>query len=361
MYGLGTMPRISPKIEITQEDKATLLNRANSRTLPKQDVDRAKMILDSDVGKPVKQIAQELNTYPNKVIYWRQRYVKKGLKGLHDNPRSGRPSKHGKTFRNSVLKLLGESPPKGLATWDGPAVAKELDAPVDAVWKILRKEGINLQRQRSWCISTDKNFASKAADIVGLYLDPPLNAIVLCVDEKPSIQALERKTGYIKTDSGKVVRAYKSTYKRHGTLNLFAALEVSTGKIQGKVTQEKKRTDFQVFMDEIVDEYSSDQEIHVVLDNYCTHKKNEEWLARNKNIHFHFTPTSASWLNQVEIWFGIFSRKALRGASFTSPKALRQRIEDFIERYNPDSKPFKWRKREVKGAQLKDNVENLII
>ncbi len=355
------MPRITPKIEIMQEDKAALLNRANSRTLPKQDVDRAKMILDSKEGKPVKQIAQELNTYPNKVIYWRQRYVEKGLKGLYDNPRSGRPPKYGETFRNSVLKLLGKPPPKGLATWDGPAVAEELDAPVDAVWKVLRKEGINLKRQRSWCISTDKNFASKAADIVGLYLDPPLNAIVLCVDEKPSIQALERKTGYIKTDSGKVVRAYKSTYKRHGTLNLFAALEVSTGKIQGKVTQEKKRTDFQVFMDEIVDEYSPDQEIHVVLDNYCTHKKNEEWLARNKNVHFHFTPTSASWLNQVEIWFGIFSRKALRGASFTSPQALRQRIEDFIERYNPDSKPFKWRKREVKGAQIKDNIDNLII
>ncbi len=361
MYNLGIMPRITPKIEIMQEDKAALLNRANSRTFPKQDVDRAKMILDSEDGKPVKQIAQELNTYPNKVIYWRQRYVEKGLKGLHDNSRSGRPPKYGETFRNSVLKLLGEPPPKGLATWDGPAVAKELDAPVDAVWKVLRKEGINLQRQRSWCISTDKNFASKAADIVGLYLAPPLNAIVLCVDEKPSIQALERKTGYIKTDSRKVVRAYKSTYKRHGTLNLFAALEVSTGKIQGKVTQEKKRTDFQVFMDEIVDQYSPDQEIHVVLDNYCTHKKNEEWLARNKNVHFHFTPTSASWLNQVEIWFGIFSRKALRGASFTSPQALRQRIEDFIEIYNPDSKPFKWRKREVKGAQIKDNIENLII
>ena len=196
---------------------------------------------------------------------------------------------------------------------------------------------------------------------MGLYLAPPVNAIVLCVDEKPSIQALERKTGYIKTESGKVIRAYQSTYKRHGTLNLFAALEVATGKIQGKVTQEKKRTDFQAFMDELVTEYSSDQEIHVVLDNYGTHKKNNEWLAQNPNVHFHFTPTSASWLNQVEIWFGIFSRKALRGASFASPQQLRERIEDFIARYNPTSKPFKWRKREVKGAQLKDNIGNLII
>jgi transposase len=360
MYPLGVMPRKAPRTRIPQEDKAILLTRASSRTLPKQTVDRAKMILDSEAGKPVKLIAQELNTYPNKIIYWRQRYVEKGLEGLNDTPRSGRPAIYGKAFRNSVLELLKRPPPKGLAAWDGPELAKELNVPVDAIWKVLRREGINLQRRRSWCISTDKNFASKAADIVGLYLDPPLNAIVLCVDEKPSIQALERKTGFIKTNSGKVVRAYKSTYKRHGTLNLFAALEVSTGKIQGKVTKEKKRIDFQDFMDGIVAEYSPDQELHVILDNYSTHKKNEEWLTRNRNVHFHFTPTSASWLNQVEIWFGIFSRKALRGASFTSPQELRQRIEDFIERYNPDSKPFKWRKREVKGAQIKDTIDNLI-
>ena len=306
------MPRRAPRIEVSQEDKIILSNRANSRIMPKQMVDRAKMILDSETGKPVNQIAQELNTYPNKVIYWRQKYVENGMAGLRDNPRSGRPKKYGGNFRNDLLKVLSKPPPKGLAIWDGPAAAKVLGAPVDAVWKVLR------------------------------------------------IQALERKTGYIKTDSGQVIRAYKSTYKRHGTLNLFAALEVATGKIQGKVTQEKKRTDFQAFMDEIVDEYASDQEIHVVLDNYCTHKKKDEWLARNKNVHFHFTPTSASWLNQVEIWFGIFSRKALRGASFTSPQKLRRRIKDFIERYNPDSKPFKWRKRDVKGAQLKHNIVNLI-
>jgi transposase len=355
------MPRRTPKIQIDKEDTVTLLARASSRTLPKQTVDRAKMILDSGLGKPVKQIAQELNTYPNKIIFWRQKYIEQGLEGLNDKPRAGRPAIYDEAFRDSVLKLLGKSPPKGLSVWDGTELAKELNVKTDAVWKILRKEGINLQRQRSWCISTDKEFASKAADIVGLYLAPPLNAIVLCVDEKPSIQALERKTGFIKTDSGKIVRAYKSTYKRHGTLNLFAALEVSTGNIQGKVTEAKKRIDFQKFMDEVVAEYSSDQELHVILDNYCTHKKNEEWLAQNNNVYFHYTPTSASWLNQVEIWFGIFSRKALRGASFTNPQELRQRIEDYIKRYNPDSKPFKWRKREVKGAQIKDNIENLTI
>jgi transposase len=224
------MPRKTPKIEITPEDKAILLRWAASRTLPRQTVDRAKMILGSEAGIPVKQIAKESNTYPNKVIYWRQRYIEFGLEGLQDKPRSGRPTKYDKAFRNKVLKLLKEPPPKGLATWDGPSLSKELDVPVDAVWKVLRKEGINLQRQRSWCISTDNNFASKAADIVGLYLDPPLNAVVLCVDEKPSIQALERKTGFIKTDSGKVIRAYRSTYKRHGTLNLLLLLRSQQGQ-----------------------------------------------------------------------------------------------------------------------------------
>lgn len=358
---LGIMPRKTPKTKIRTEDSEILSRWIKSRTLPKQTVDRAKMILDSAEGKQVQQIANELQTYPNKIIYWRKRYIEYGLKGLQDKPRSGRPAIYDDKFRNKILKLLGKSPPKGLASWDGPALAKKLNAPVDAVWKILRNEGINLQRQRSWCISTDKDFAGKAADIVGLYLAPPINAIVLCIDEKPSIQALERKTGYIMTDNGRVVRAYRSTYKRHGTLNLFASLEVSTGKIIGKVTETKKRDDFQKFMSDVVAEYSSDQQLHVILDNYCTHKKNEEWLAQNRNVHFHYTPTSASWLNQVEIWFSIFSRKALRGASFASPSELRQRIEDFIERYNPDSKPFKWRKREVIGSQLKDTIENLIV
>ena len=231
------MPRTAPHIAISPEDKRTLRNRTKSRTLPKQTVDRATMILESAAGKPVTQIAQVLSTYPNTVIYWRQRYVANGLAGLQAQPRSGRPPKYGEErFRTDLLKVLGKPPPQGLALWDGPALAEALEVPVDAVWKVFRKEGLNLQRHRSWCISTEAHFASKAADIVGLYLAPPVNAIVLCVVEKPSMQALDRKTGYIKTESGKVIRAYQSTSTRHGTLNRFAALEVATGKIQGNVT-----------------------------------------------------------------------------------------------------------------------------
>lgn len=203
-------------------------------------------------------------------------------------------------------------------------MAQALGIKADKVWEVLRAEGICLARQRSWCASTDVNFAAKAADIVGLYLNPPFNALVLSVDEKPSIQALTRPAGYVKTSDGKVVQGFKSTYKRHGTLNLFAALEVASGVVHAETTETKKREDFQRFMDQLLAELPQDKDIHVILDNYCTHKKNEPWLARyEKRVIFHFTPTSASWLNMVEIFFGILSRKALRGASFPSKEALR--------------------------------------
>jgi transposase len=278
---------------------------------------------------------------------------------LRDAPRPGAQRRYDDAFRKRILAVLEESPPAGQATWDGPAVARAVGGSVHAVWRVLRKEGICLQRQRSWCMSTDPQFVPKAADIVGLYLNPPEKALVICVDEKPSIQALERKTGYVETTSGKIVRAYRSTYKRHGTLNLFAALEVATGQVSTAFTELKRREDFLQFMDQVVAETAPEMELHVILDNYSTHKKCDAWLAAHPNVHFHFTPTSASWLNQVEIWFGILSRKALRGLSSKSTVELRQAIEAFIAAYAPNAKPFKWRKREVKGSQLRNTIVNL--
>ena len=266
---------------------------------------------------------------------------------------------YGEDFRNRVLALLEQPPPWGQASWDGPAVAATLQGSVHAVWRVLRQQGICLQRQRSWCVSTDKEFAAKAADMVGLYLNPPEKAMVISVEEKPSIQALERKTGYVETDNGKIVRAYKSTYKRHGTLNLFAALRVATAEVKPAITQGKRREEFLQFMDQIVEETLPEQELHVILDNYCTHKKCDAWLAQHPNVHFHFTPTSASWLNQVEIWFGILSRKALGSLSAKSTGELRQAMEAFIAAYGKHAKPFKWRKREVKGSQLRNTIVNL--
>jgi transposase len=214
-------------------------------------------------------------------------------------------------------------------------------------------------------VSTDPQFAAKAADIVGLYLAPPQKALVLSVDEKPSIQALSRATGYVRTSSGKIVRGLKSTYRRNGTLNLFAALDVATGIVRNqttatKTTATKTRADFQAFMDEVVADVPADREIHVILDNYCTHKNNDALLKAHPKVTFHFTPTSASWLNQVEIWFGILTRKALKDASFDSKEALAKAIHDFCEAWHENAHPFVWRKREVKGAQLRNTIGNLL-
>jgi len=313
---------------------------AGTKPLPMKDPDRADGGGDDQPGR-------------------RQRFAARGIAGLHDQPRPGKKPKYGEDLRRRILRQLELPAPAGLAGWDGGTVALALGVSDAAVWRVLRQEGIQLRRHRSWCVSTDPQFAAKAADIIGLYLDPPANALVLSVDEKPSIQALERATGYVQTSSGKIVQGLKSTYKRHGTLNLFAALEVATGFIRGKTTQTKKRVDFHAFMSEIVEDHPADRQIHVILDNYCTHKKNETWLAAHPNVTFHFTPTSASWLNQVEIWFGIFRRTALSGASFRTVEHLKQAIQDFTAAYNQRAAPFVWRKREVKGAQLRHTIVNL--
>lgn len=179
-------------------------------------------------------MAQELGVSIRTVTKWRKRFALWGQRGLQDQPRPGKPVTYGAAFRDRVLSLLEQPPPAGMSHCDGPAVAEKLNASVYAVWRVLRRDGIYLQRLRSWCVSTDKEFAPKAAEVVGLYLNPPINAVVLSVDEKPSPQAIERSSGYVETDSGAVVRGLKSTYKRHGTLNLFAALEVGTGQVHTK-------------------------------------------------------------------------------------------------------------------------------
>ena len=352
------MPKKSPVVPCTPEQLARLNVLSVSRTAEIRQVERARLVLRCIAGEAVQDIAAACQVEENTVRKWRERFVAEGLDGLRDRPRAGKPPTYPADFRTRVLAVLELPPPAGQATWDGPSVAAHLGASADAVWRVLRKEGVCLQRQRSWCVSTDPEFAAKAADIVGLYLNPPTNALVISVDEKPSIQALERRTGYVQTDSGKIVRGYKSTYKRHGTLNLFAALEIATGAIHTQTTTQKRRLEFLAFMDQVVAELS-ETELHVILDNYCIHKKCDAWLAAHPQVTFHYTPTSASWLNLVEVWFGLLSRKALRGASFRTTDELRAAIEAFIAAYGPTAKPFIWRKREVKGSQLRDTITNL--
>jgi len=217
-----------------------------------------------------------------------------------------------------------------------------------------------LQRRRSWCISTDPEFAAKAADVVGLYLNPPENALVLSVDEKPHIQALERAQGYLKLPNGRAVTGFSHEYKRHGTSTLFAALNVVTGQVQAGHYNRRRRVDFLDFMNRVIAEFPG-REMHVILDNLNIHKtKTDGWLDKHPNIHFHFTPTHASWMNQIEVWFSVLSRGALRGASFTHVDQLRQAIDRFIAAYNPKAAPFEWRKAVVRQTQLKPSYTNLL-
>lgn len=344
----------------SDEDRRRLERPSLSRTEEARLVERARIVLGCLDGERNDRIAARMHLQAATVALWRKRFLDGGIVALGDLPRPGKPPTCDKVdLRARILKHLELPPPHGLSGRDGGTLANALKVSDDAVWRILRKEGIQLRRMRSWRISTDPGFSVKAANIIGLYLDPPHNAIVISVDEKPSIQAIERARGHVQTSGGKIVHGMKSTCKRHGTINLFAALNAATGVIRSKATESKKRPDFQPFMDEAAADVPASQEVHVILDNYATHKKNDAWLTAHPNVHFHFTPTSASRLNQVEIWFGIFARKSLRGASFTRKEDLTKSIRAFIGSYNKNAAPFVWRKREVKGAQLLNTIVNL--
>ena len=226
------------------------------------------------------------------------------------------------------------------------------DVHVQHVWRSLRVHKIDLSGRKSWCVSTDPEFAAKAAEIVALYMAPPDNAVVLAVDEKPSIQALERAQGYLKLPSGRAMTGQSHDYKRHGTTTLFAALNVGSGEVVGRHYKRRCRVEFLDFMNRVVAAYP-ERQIHVVLDNLSTHKPTRDmWLKRHKNVHFHYTPTHASWLSQIEIWFSVLTTRSLNGASFASVKELVVHINAFIEHYNHTARPFLWTKSQVHQKRL---------
>ena len=307
----------------------------------------------ADEGRSTRAIAKAVDAMPRTVSLWRGRYAREGLAGLAEKPHPGPPVKYGAETGKRVLAVLDRPAPAGFARWTGPLIAEALgDVHVQHVWRVLRAQKLDLAASKSWCESTDPEFVAKAADVVGLYMAPPRNAVVICVDEKPSIQALERAQGYLKLPNGRALSGHSHDYKRHGTSTLFAAFEVATGKVTAAHVKRRRRVEFLAFMDEIVAVYP-DQELHVILDNLNTHKNNHAWLDAHPKVTFHFTPTSASWLNQVEIWFSILQRKSLSKASFTSIKQLRQHMDDFITAYNRNPKPFVWTKAKVHQKRVK--------
>lgn len=269
------MPRRGKQITTDETTRKALEKLASSKKEEQRIVLRARIVIDLLDGKQIKDICAIHRVEENTVTKWRDRFDAQGLSGLKDAPRSGKPKTYDSAWEEQVLAKIGEKPPKGLTKWDQPTLATALNTSEDAIQRFLQRKGIQLSRMRSWCVSTDPEFAAKAADIVGLYMAPRDNAFVICVDEKPSIQALSRRTGYVYTQNGKTMRGINSTYRRNGTRNLFAALEVATGIIHEQTTATKKRVDFLKFMDDLLDELpqGEDIEYHVILDNYCIHKR----------------------------------------------------------------------------------------
>ena len=341
--------RLKPKV------RKVLEARCRAPTTAQRDVRRARIVLLAADGHSTRSIAEDVGVQPRIVSNWRRRFADHGLGGLKDCPRVGKKPIYGKATNKRILALLDKPPPRGYARWTGPLLAKALgDVDVQYVWRVLREHNIDLVTRKSWCESNDPEFVAKAADVVGLYVDPPAKAIVLCVDEKPSIQALERAQGYLKLPNGRALTGQSHDYRRHGTTTLFAALEVATGRIIAAHSKRRRRVEFLGFMNSLVDAFP-DRELHVILDNLNTHKKNERWLKKHPKVHFHFIPTRSSWLNQVETWFSVLQGQSLNGASFTAIEQLQQHIDAFHCSIQPDSRAIRMDQEKGSPAAVQES------
>lgn len=321
---------------------------------------RARIVLLAAEGLATRAIARTLGCTIGTASKWRVRYAEQRRAGLAETGRRGTAPRYTAQTGRRILVVLDGAPPDGYARWTAPLIAGALgDVHEQYVWRFLRAQKIDLAGRKTWCVSHDPEFAAKAAEIVGLYLDPPDGALVVAVDEKPHIQALERAQGYLKLPNGRALGGQAHDYKRHGTSTLFAAFDIANGEVMARHYKRRRRVEFLDFMNRIVTAHPG-REIHVILDNLNTHKpKRGRWLARHKNVHFHFTPTHASWLNQVECWFSILGGLSLKGASFTGVAQLRKHIDAFVERYNQTAHPFAWTKSEVHQKRLKPRFADL--
>lgn len=356
---MSSIPEATP-IELTAEERTELERWARSRTTEHRRRERARIVLMAADGAATRAVARAVGCTIGTASKWRVRFAEQRLSGLDESGERGPKPKYTPETDRRILAVLDGAPPSGFARWTGPLIAKALgDVDVQYVWRFLRAQKIDLSGRKSWCASKDPAFAAKAAEIVGLYLAPPDQALVLALDEKPHIQALERAQGYLKLPNGRALTGAAHAYKRHGTSTLFAAFNVANGEVTARHYRRRRRVEFLDFMNRIVAAHPG-REIHVILDNLNTHKpKRDRWLARHKNVHFHHTPTGASWLNQVECWFSILAGQSLQGASFTSVAELREHVDAFIARYNETARPFAWSKSEVHQKRLKPRFAEL--
>jgi transposase len=339
------MPNRARSVVLSQADETELGARTRSKSLPARAVERARIVLLAAEGLPAAVIAERVGCSRPTVVMWRQRYASLGLAGLSDIQRPGAPRTIPQQLRDEILIRTLAGPPKklGATHWSSRLLADQLGLSHMTVARVWREYGLKPHRWETFKFSTDPELEAKLRDVVGLYLHPPERAVVLCMDEKSQIQALDRTQPILPLRPGLAARATHDV--RHGTTTLFAALEVATGKVTEACYPRHRHEEFLRFLERIAKAYPRRQ-LHIVLDNYGTHKHPDVklWLERHPRIHLHFTPTGASWLNMVEIFFAIITRQAIRRGTFTSVRQLTQAISRYIKAWNERCEPFAWTK-----------------
>jgi len=342
------------RVEVSGADRAELQRWLRAQSIPQGLAMRARIVLGSVAGESVRGLARRLEVTQGTVCLWRRRYRAEGLAGLRSRPRSGRRRRIGSAKERAVISVTLRKP-KAATHWSARRLAKEVGLSPATVHRIWQKYGLQPHRVESFKFSTDPEFDAKLADIVGLYLDPPERALVLCVDEKSQIQALDRTAPVLPLRPG-IPAQMTHDYTRHGTTSLFAALEVASGKVHGRCYRRHRHHEFIDFLDSLARRYRR-RELHLVCDNYGTHKHPTvvQWLAQHPSFHLHFTPTSASWLNLIERWFGLISQQTIRRGSFASVAHLERTIVRFLADWNESAKPFIWTKT---AKQIKRSIRN---
>ncbi len=316
---------------------------AQSRTMPAGDVFRARLILALADGASFAEIKRTLRTTAPTILRWKRRFLELGIEGLEPQHKGSKARTATPAVQARVCRKVQQRPGDGSTHWSVRKLADELGVSKSSVHRILAQAKLQPHRLERYMASNDPNFEAKAADIIGLYMEPPQHAAVFCVDEKTAIQALDRLDPVLPLSPGRAERHGFESY-RHGTLSLYAALDVKTGKVQGKTTRRHTSFEFIAFVTELVKSARWAKEIHIVLDNLSAHKTNavEQFLAEHPKVRFHFTPTYSSWLNQVEIWFAKIQRDLLARGIFTSVGDLARKIRKYIRAYEKVARPFRW-------------------
>jgi transposase len=332
-------------LEVSEAERAELMSLAARRNTAQALAQRARIVLGCADGEQNKAVAARLGVCENTVGKWRGRFAEHRLEGLHDEPRSGTPRTLEDARIEAVIVRTLESLPPDATHWSSRSMAKASGVSISSVQRIWRAFGLRPHRLETFKLSTDPDFVAKVRDVVGLYVSPPEHAIVLCVDEKSQIQALDRSQPLLPMRPGQAARR-SHDYKRHGTTSLFAALDIATGQVIGKCFPRHRATEFRKFLDEIEANVPGDLDVHLVMDNYATHKTPliRGWLAKRPRWHVHLTPTSSSWLNQVERFFALLTDKKIRRGVHRAVADLEADIAAFIAQHNAEPRPFRWTK-----------------